>query len=589
MRTRAVTMLLASLVAAGSCKNTETVETDAPAEATFASVITFDEAGVFERSSRVVEWPAGTALDLVGPSGRTFVLAWSAADLAARGLPMPTAEPLRLATGCEQSIGSPTWIGKWEDQRIVATATSVAPRLTASWVTDACERLSEMPPFAVDMRCLVSRCELMATPVSRCRASLDMTTCGLGLVEATVDAVGGVCLDFAASNASCLPRDEPTADGAYECTEPQCGLDVYFNPSRRPPPYQADLIEVVDDGDGKYIDPLLQEIPLILPRVTFGGYLHDLLPLDDHLVVAHVPGVLPRRACPEHLADNSKLSFIDQDTLEITRTATAPPCLQRLARDPTGRGFLATFAKGDQWYVGRFDADGTKLAEADIRLPMVEDMMFWRVHQLVGIESLDLVVILVSLGRSQSLLITLDLDTLTLRDRMDAGGPMSGYFMANESDRVLVVPIAETRIVRYFDLVEGRRVFEVTLPGVFDIRESTYDLYATANETLVVGKGDSEIHAVNRSNGVIDRAALYEADTAMITIRPFRDDQFVVGGTTVGDWKAIVSIYDRSDNRFVAGAQFLGHGIVNRLRRDALGRIWAMLPWAGRIARLTPN
>lgn len=52
---------------------------------------------------------------------------------------------------------------------------------------------------------------------------------------------------------------------------------------------------------------------------------------------------------------------VDDGPLTVTRTATGPPCLQRLSADPSG-GFLATFGDRDHIELGRYDAAGRRLS-----------------------------------------------------------------------------------------------------------------------------------------------------------------------------------------------------------------------------------
>lgn len=69
-------------------------------------------------------------------------------------------------------------------------------------------------------------------------------------------------------------------------------------------------------------------------------------------------------------------------------------------------------------------------------------------------------------------------------------------------------------------------------------------------------------------------------------------DVLIVGGVAPdadGTYDAVVMFYDTRHARFLPGTWPIGQGAVTRMLTDRAGRVWALLPWAGEVVRLTPG
>ena len=143
----------------------------------------------------------------------------------------------------------------------------------------------------------------------------------------------------------------------------------------------------------------------------------------------------------------------------------------------------------------------------------------------------------------------------------------------------------DLRALVVFDATQGQIARTLSIPADSEVRAALYGArYLTSrSEFIIASKGASEAWVAGPSQ-LLDRASLFEREAAMISVAALPDERFLMSGTEFGLWRAIVSVYDRRQNRFIPPTVELGHGIVSRTRRDRDGAYWLLLPWSGELA-----
>jgi hypothetical protein len=420
---------LAFAAAASACKRSVRLDASPPPDAAYAALLVLGTGGSVRASSPLEAWAAGDPLPIVArASDDAVIVAYTKDQLDRAGvlsLLDPGHPPAVLASvaGCAQRLPAPAWYARWSSaDRIEAFTASTAPPLTISGAVLACPDLANAP-VAVELPCGTSRCVPVVEHTGACSLSLDLSACGIGRVAATFDADGRACLDFSSTHWACAPGDVvPGARAAYRCTSPQtCDLDLYVDPGSLHPPVTIDRAALFPAAP--YLPRLADTTPILVPDGIDSGYAFDLLIIKDRVVVSAVGDMIGRPVCPNGQSAPGKLVFFDLESLAQITTATAPPCLGRLASVPGENVFLSAFIEGGSWHIGRFDAaTGRLLARAPG--PSATDSALHRIL-VIGDEAM-LMFSESGTGRAGSVLEAYGVErlehrsTLDLRDRADA-------------------------------------------------------------------------------------------------------------------------------------------------------------------------
>lgn len=154
--------------------------------------------------------------------------------------------------------------------------------------------------------------------------------------------------------------------------EPVQGATLTLRCQRQGRSCSLDLMPKVADELGLTIERLpLHEPPLpyVAPgaMIAYGtldhikGYLAGLALVRGGVVVGSRQDAFFYGLCTATTTPSRFLFLkVDEGPLEVTHTATGPPCLQRISADPSG-GFLATYGDQDHIELARYDERGRRL------------------------------------------------------------------------------------------------------------------------------------------------------------------------------------------------------------------------------------
>jgi hypothetical protein len=205
-----------------------------------------------------------------------------------------------------------------------------------------------VPPFACVPRATQNACTL----------AIDTGDCFLGRLEGSVYEQRDTCFPVSAAFGSCRVESEPSdAALSISCTKASgesCAFLLYDPPPARFEVAHARVVEI-----SRPYTEIGFERP---PR----GYLSDLAVLDDRIAVATFDGEESRWSC--FIDRPGKVFFLDPETMGVIETATTPPCLTQIVRDPAGDGFAGAYG-GSTPKLGRFDRHGRLVASASFEVP----------------------------------------------------------------------------------------------------------------------------------------------------------------------------------------------------------------------------
>jgi hypothetical protein len=332
------------------------VEPGLPEGAAWIGAVGVDEGGAIATSSGLARISEGEASRLFMPSGDLVsieIYSYSETQISSVAA---TNDPSALWSGRLEEAGpmgrplpSPLFSERYTKDGTPMGAPPMRA-LTASWVV-SCPRVFDpsMMPL-VDASCSPNAC-LGTASQEACRIEIDTASCRLGELSGTVGSSGAVSLDPAAFSNCTAIAARPPALLSLACESSAgelCSIDLYS-------PGAAEVITATTVK----VEPDARPFPEIDRPVLYvgvQGYLQGLAVLERELVVATSGDrVTVWPFCDPAIA--RRFRFLDLESLEVVRTATAPPCLTALAKDPGGDGFIATYG-GDQHRIGRFDPQG---------------------------------------------------------------------------------------------------------------------------------------------------------------------------------------------------------------------------------------
>lgn len=587
------TTVLATALALFSCKGTAVVDVDVPEETAWVAVVTVDESGEVLEATPLLPWHATDPLPLITRStGTTLLLGFSAAQLETLGAEVDDS-PLVPVKGCRQGLPAPLWTRRWFDGAL-RSHDGPTPPLTAPWLTSLCPDLSGSA-VRVDADCFETRCEPRVRWTGRCALELDLGSCGLGVVPASVDASGAVCADFSAAGWACEPVADPVAQAAYACLEPApCEIHVHAG---EPPtaPFELAKTQLVEDAE-PYLPGTLDRLGVLQTDTLADGYLLELLVLPDAVVVSRSVD-LPVGACFPGDARPGALVFLDPESLLPVRTTTAPRCLRRMVPDEAG-GFVGAYVDGNELLLGRFDERGSLTSsvpmdprqEAGPGEPRLVRAGVDRVLEMLEIGSR--LVVLLGNSTGDSFLFTFDAVTLGPLLRAQIRSATSA--MLSTGDTVVATARNLEQEIAWLDVTTANEVAVERLPWRDLPREtdSLLSLHAVRGELLVTGTPPPALFLLSPMGPVRARAMIFDRDAFVVTMASWPGRSVFVSALAQeegGRWSSLGALFDPARGRFLPGTWPLGDGVVGRIRSDDRGRLWLLLPWSGEVIRLTPR
>lgn len=517
----------------------------------------------------------GTLLRPEG-DGRLVLVGFTASQLAPWG--PPDAETLlrtalRPPAVDESALPRPSFEAVGEGAQSDLRSRPPTLTLTADWV-EGCPTLLPTPTSLVDLSCALRFCEGEARQVG-CNLEVEAIACGGGLLEATVGAQGD--LRFAASDelGICTPLDDPDAVVAAACTGLDTPCEVRVRAEAPEVVWDVDLVPIVGAEPDVFRD---RETPLVAD-----GWIGAFAVLSDRALVFDFDGAFS----PDCLDAGGRVHVVDLDSLEVTRTATAPACVQVAEVEAGGQSALVLYGRVDP-LLGRIDANGRVVRSVPLDLPhegapvMLSDIdiVDGRVTVLAGVFGRDL----------PEYLSVYDAETLAplartppLEERTSMIQPLvtGGVVVVNRGSSEMIEIDLETGAlgtqIALRQLCGGRGHHDMTgFPGA--------DAYALTSlqdraELRIVSSRLDECRAHRFLEARVDQTVLRPA--------PGNPRQLVVGMVEAAPPRAArLAVFDADAGRFLVGTAELGPGIMDQLQADSAGRLWVSLPWTGRVARV---
>lgn len=394
---------------------------------------------------------------------------------------------------------------------------------------------------------------------------------------------------------------EPVAPFAPEITAQRCAdgcrTSVFESPREAP----FTLARVAVTGGELYLPGELTGDLRIPNNRLHSGKAFDVALLRDRAVVTHAGGRAVR-FCPDEIPEGA-LSFYDLDSLAPVGTATAPECLTRLLGE--GDTFVGIHGARGEPVLSRFSGVGKRLASGapgSAGGPRPDAST----HVIGG------VAVLGSPPR-----FTVLYEWVEARD----GGVDLGYFLygydpaslaAVHTDLIrdgrtfamvavgtstLAIADEKHQRIDYFDV--ERRVFVEATPLPTSRVARRYDITAVARAPgtgRLLSTTPLELASVRLVDGLESIALVLPFERTFLPTSaqawPAAPDVLLVAGVSpgaAGDYDAVVTLFDTRTARFLPGTWTIGRGAVTRMIVDGSGRVWALLPWAGELVRLTPR
>ncbi|MCK6550779.1 hypothetical protein L6R52_33385 [Myxococcota bacterium] len=593
---RAVVGLVVGLVA---CKGAEPISIDAPAGVDLISIVEVDASGAVVRATPVKTWPMGQGLPIVArPGPGTYVVGWRSDALAAAGAIMEELElePVTAAAPCDLAIPTPTWTARWAaSSTLEPVDPSVVPRLAAPWMRETCGGLGARS-LVVDIPCAARRCTGSITPRGACALDVDLSACGLGVVRATVDHDGAVCLDTTRTPWTCeAPVHQAPSPAVTRCTAPDvCTIESYLVEPRAPP-FELARVKVVDEGP---YQPMRLRTPSdIEPWRLVVGHVLDLVVLEDRVIVSvtHRESV----ACNARRNEPSELRIFALETLELRATVLGPPCTERLVPDGRG-GFLAPYLDVTGWRLGRFDRDATLVDSQPIGVEPLREYSGHAPRDIILRAASPRVVVLHGKPLPEEIrrpVVTLHDETTLVQSSSTTLELLQSYAIVEDTEGKIAVVSNDARTVGWFEVGDAQLSDPVRVPldrGPFaSLHEGVVD--PTTGALFVFGQGEVHVDAITRGQSEPEPTAVASIPFELAitgAIWPTDPRRLVVAGATpLGEQvhQATLTFFDLDRRRFAPHAWSIGPGLPARMRTDARGRVWFIIPYASELVRLTPR
>lgn len=545
--------------------------------------VTIDETGAVSAFARSLEEPLDLPLVLSGDT--EIYLLYFRTGIAELGI-VPGALTLDSGLGCGRPLprADETW-GSRSDTRVFTPA-SLPERVANLRVPSDFSSCPQLGGLEIDLRCGNSHC-FGALRQEGCKVVLDLSACARGEITLPIDRSGAICIEAnehlgacstIPSRASDIVQTLSCAPGALGT----CELEIYQTSAA------VDRIEVetVQLEDVEPIIGVFERPPI--------GYLSELVVLEDRVVVSALGGT-ETAFCRSPLPGTAY--FLDRETMQVTGTASTPPCLTNLAPDPTGDGFVGTFRVGLRPALGRFDRHARLLGSVVSTQVDAGELFANSIAVDLANGNIAGAVIKTADERGNSYLFAIDLDTMSEL-------PISGRIGTNVVELQNFAP-------GEFSALEDADNFIMSIDtsnGTIE-RLATTALVRGSNGMLLRHRVDDReyflLSIIGPAGGVISyningeiagRARPHRAlsDTWSIADWPAPNEpRLVLAGFTSDDseHRGYVGLVDVVEARFLLGEVRVGRGpaVVGRFKKDELDRLWATLPWSAEVIRVRPR
>ncbi len=479
-----------------------------------------------------------------------------------RLLDIPGAEPklaatqLRPVTGCGAKFPEPIY-----------TSAEIPP-LGASWLDETCP-LAFGTTHGTEARCAVRLCAPPITQIG-CRLELDTAACAINSsVVATVDWRGGVC---ASPEGDCREADRAGRDG-LECDGFE-GCPLEINPLGGSLAAEVERVQVTN---GPPSEPCPRPDDWLDQWAGSTTFLFDALELDGELLVTSAPAKsLTLTGCRDG-SDPRTLTRLDA-SLRIVASATVPPCLDRLATDPKGDGFLAVYQEASGPRLGRFERDGRVTASEAIDPTMAGHGAR---TLLIDAKSDRISVILEDVDDPHVQSFFMDSATLGLIESGPRLVAAEAWVTIVGSDRLLLTDPAHTRLV-FLDResggeLESRRINQDRL---------SFGAGIAVGERIVVPilSDAAAIYVIDES---IERTKFFEREAVPYSLAVSEGTIWVGLLTGPGPGgRGLLARYERLAARFEPGYYELGVGLPHRIIPTRDGRMVVLLGNTGELVRV---
>lgn len=531
-----------------------------------------------------------------------------------------SAAPLASPDACIEQLPAPSWgrfIGPLGASREVPRGE--VPPFRAPWLSGVCAPEPDVPGRDADMLSPLSLevngkfCGRDALSQTGCDLEFRWERCNIGAqppLDLRREWDDRVCV---VRESECVPMEKGELglrSAGFRC-EPSSSSPLELRIHR---PKSPEDVSFVRAEHVRVIDGALPELPptdWITPDLLQRNHLSAMLELDTRVVVSTHPSERCGLVCPEPAV--TQLVFVDRDSMEIVRTATAPPCLTRLAPHPEG-GFVGAFQREHTSFdVARFDDGGRVVATTHLMDAPAEPPALW----IAGLEYLPeldrYVVILAPNNRAVREIVHSD-NHILLFDRelavVSRGGlPFLGDRVAITSatrvstpsgDRLLLEEDAGGRyLLTDLEVTEIQR--SAGLPVGVGLSRRTHAVLQLDDERLLFAAGGDlpvlgEVFPSSENN-VRLLAHQFEALAESSVLAPFGPDVVlaVVRPQASGAEAIYLSRFDTRAFRFLPGSPRLrmpdgsDPGAATRSLVDSKGRIWLGFARSPFLTRLEPS
>lgn len=535
--------------------------------------------------SQLTAWADGAPLPLVTPeAGPTYVVGFAPSQLA--GLEDGWRQgSLRAPGPCEATLPTPMWAATLVEGVLSAVDPASAPPLTVEGLQAVCPRDAER--LVLDVRGVD---EICPTRVSQAGCALEASADCLPVSLAGWRwPDGGFCLRDVRAQLACEGRaldDEPLV-----CTDGALPIELDLRDTTpQPAPFEATTITIVDKPT--FYPSLWRESNQLTAVHRNVGLAFDMVVLEDQAVVSHmVEGM--GGGCLQH-QDDGAFTFVDLDTVQVVRTATAPPCANFLVARPDRRGFYGLVLVEEQpfqeyFHLAEYDAQGSLLKSE--RLP---GAMVGRPNPrgiTVMPERGEIAVFLPQQQMASEVVVHSHriTDLSWVRTTTLAGISEVHDAARLGADRIIVA--TDLHGYATLDADDFRVLSREPFPGD--------NLYPGRFVSVTALGGDDALLTSTAPIGV----ALLRVRGAETTVRfpfvagftpsvvaPWIDGGWLVGGLdATGDRPSMLTLYDLDRDRLEPTVWTLSQGVISRLEPDAQGRVWALHGWSGQLTRLAPQ
>ncbi len=548
--------------------------------------------------------------------GSALVLGWTDSALTAALGALPeervlVAEALRAPAPCEAVLPPPSWAARVGAEGVEVVDAATLPPLTAGWAAARCPDVE----LSTEVVCGESAglCPLRRAVREGCSYQLDFD-CELGRVVIGQGG-GGACTTTPGCTAQRTAEGVVELDCVATCAveDPTCA----DRPGQRAvacsasievtPPLALDQARVALTAEPPRTAPT-RAGGEVWPETVLSGYLGTPVVVGrgaDERVVVPVHGWRPDRRCSG--AEATRLARVETGGEHAVRFVDGPPCLDLLARDPAGDGFLGAHGSAVP-AVTRFDASGAPRLTAELTtLPPVGR----RIELLTADDGT--IVLVYAVSDRQAVLVVLDPATLQVREQRVLDG-VDVSAAALTDDRWLVVADDLSDVVLWFDLALdeclGSVSAHVLLYPLLDLGnvpvlslafvQPTRALLVAVNEYPALhvyddlcagplGPGETCWEDKGRCMGGL-RVFPRDRGAEPIRTAPW-GAQYAVASTVRASargegFSAALTLFDQKSDRFLPAVVPLGHGVARDLVVDLSGALWVTLPWSGELVRL---